>query len=164
MAETTRTVLLAVANDAGEAARALAAGADLLDLSGCAPAVAASIRAAHPGASPADPAGRASTEIGPGAVVDADLLAAACAGAPPAGTAAAGTTAGTAGPHSPEAAGAGTEPTAPIAAVIAVAAVSTWLGASAVRTRHVHEVRRAIDMTSSIAGTRPPALTTRGLA
>lgn len=53
---------------------------------------------------------------------------------------------------------------APIAAVVAVAAISTWLGASGIRTRHATQVRRAIDMTSSIAGTRPPALTTRGLA
>jgi dihydropteroate synthase len=60
--------------------------------------------------------------------------------------------------------GAGTAADTPVAAVIAVAAISTWLGAAAVRTRHVREVRRAIDMTASIAGTRPPALTTRGLA
>jgi hypothetical protein len=53
---------------------------------------------------------------------------------------------------------------APVAAVVAVAAISTWLGAAGVRTRHAPQVRRAIDMTSSIAGTRPPALTTRGLA
>jgi hypothetical protein len=53
---------------------------------------------------------------------------------------------------------------APVAAVVAAAAISTWLGAAGIRTRHVPQVRRAIDMTSSIAGTRPPALTTRGLA
>lgn len=50
------------------------------------------------------------------------------------------------------------------AAVVATAAVLTWLGTPAIRTRHVLPVRRAIDMTCSIAGTRPPALTTRGLA
>jgi hypothetical protein len=49
-------------------------------------------------------------------------------------------------------------------AVIATAAVLAWLGTGAIRTRHVLPVRRAIDMTCSIAGTRPPALTTRGLA
>jgi hypothetical protein len=50
------------------------------------------------------------------------------------------------------------------AAVVAAAAISTWLGAPAIRTRHVVPVRRAIDMTLSIAGDRLPALTTRGLA
>ena len=52
---------------------------------------------------------------------------------------------------------------APVAAVVARAAVLTWLGTRAIRTRHVLPVRRAIDMTSSIAGTRLPSLTTRGL-
>jgi len=50
------------------------------------------------------------------------------------------------------------------AAVVAAAAVLTWAGAPAIRTRHVLPVRRAIDMTCAIAGTRLPALTTRGLA
>ena len=49
------------------------------------------------------------------------------------------------------------------AGVVAAAAIGTWLGAPAIRTRHVAAVRRAIDMTLSIAGDRPPALTTRGL-
>jgi hypothetical protein len=51
----------------------------------------------------------------------------------------------------------------PVAGVVARAAVLTWLGTPAIRTRHVLPVRRAIDMTSSIAGTRLPSLTTRGL-
>jgi hypothetical protein len=51
----------------------------------------------------------------------------------------------------------------PVAAVVARAAVLNWLGTPAIRTRHVVPVRRAIDMTSSIAGTRLPSLTTRGL-
>jgi hypothetical protein len=51
----------------------------------------------------------------------------------------------------------------PVAAVVARAAVLTWLGTPAIRTRHILPVRRAIDMTSSIAGTRLPSLTTRGL-
>jgi hypothetical protein len=50
------------------------------------------------------------------------------------------------------------------AGVAATAAVLAWLGTPAIRTRHVLPVRRAIDMTCSIAGTRLPALTTRGLA
>lgn len=54
-------------------------------------------------------------------------------------------------------------PALPVAAVVARAAVLAWLGTPAIRTRHVVPVRRAIDMTSSIAGTRLPSLTTRGL-
>ena|SRR5690348_12573789 len=50
------------------------------------------------------------------------------------------------------------------AAVVATAAVLAWLGTPAIRTRHVLPVRRAIDMTCSIAGTRLPAITIRGLA
>jgi hypothetical protein len=51
----------------------------------------------------------------------------------------------------------------PVAAVVARAAVLAWLGTPAIRTRHVVPVRRAIDMTSSIAGIRLPSATTRGL-
>lgn len=50
------------------------------------------------------------------------------------------------------------------AAAIATASVLAWLGTPAIRTRHVLQVRRAIDMTCSIAGTRLPVLTIRGLA
>lgn len=53
---------------------------------------------------------------------------------------------------------------ATIATVVAVAAVVTWVGAPAIRTRHVWPVRRAIDMASVIGGTQPPALTLRALA
>jgi dihydropteroate synthase len=48
--------------------------------------------------------------------------------------------------------------------IVAIAALSAWLGARAVRTRYPAPVRRALDMTASIQGTRPPALTVRGLA
>jgi hypothetical protein len=75
----------------------------------------------------------------PGDPVDADRLAARAAAADPAGP-------------------------APPAAVIATAAVCTWLGVPLVRSRHTRAVRRAIDMTASIAGRRPPARTVRGLA
>ena len=51
-----------------------------------------------------------------------------------------------------------------LAEVEAVAAVCAWLGVSVVRTWHVAEVRRALDMTETIRGTRPPAWTVRGLA
>jgi hypothetical protein len=40
-------------------------------------------------------------------------------------------------------------------AAAAVAALSAWLGAAAVRSPYVTAVRRAIDMTASISGTRP---------
>ncbi len=46
----------------------------------------------------------------------------------------------------------------------AVAAVCAWLGASAIRTRHVTAIRRSVEMTESILGRRPPAGTLRGLA
>jgi hypothetical protein len=53
---------------------------------------------------------------------------------------------------------------APPAAVIATIAVCTWLGVPLARSRHTRAARRAIDMTSSIAGRRPPSRTVRGLA
>ena len=46
----------------------------------------------------------------------------------------------------------------------AVAAVCAWLGGSVIRTRHVTEIRRSVEMTESILGRRPPAGTLRGLA
>lgn len=65
-------------------------------------------------------------------------------------------------PRSPEPASPGGG--APLATVAARAAIGTWLGAAAIRTRHARAARRAIDMTASVRGTRPPALTVRGLA
>ena len=46
----------------------------------------------------------------------------------------------------------------------AVAAVCAWAGAKVIRTRHVAEIRRSLDMTESILGLRRPAWTLRGLA
>lgn len=51
-----------------------------------------------------------------------------------------------------------------VSAAVAAAAVCAWLGVAAVRTRHIGEVRRALDMTASIRGLRPPAWAVRGLA
>jgi hypothetical protein len=51
-----------------------------------------------------------------------------------------------------------------VAGVLAVAAVCGWLGARVIWTRHVAGVRRALDMTETIRGTRAPAWTIRGLA
>ena len=45
----------------------------------------------------------------------------------------------------------------------AIAAICAWQGAHMVRTRHITQVRRCIDMTESILGTRPPAWAVRGL-
>lgn len=137
------TALIATAASVAEAARALAEGADLIDVGRCGPDVAAAVRAAYPEATGTTVGAHAVAAAHPeaaGTTVDADAIAAACAG--PAGLR-----------HEP-----------PVAAVIAVAAVSTWLGAPAIRSSQVRAVRRAIDMTASIAGTRPPALTIRGLA
>jgi dihydropteroate synthase len=46
----------------------------------------------------------------------------------------------------------------------AVAAVCAWQGAAIIRTRYVTQVRRCLNMTESILGTRPPAWAVRGLA
>jgi hypothetical protein len=48
-------------------------------------------------------------------------------------------------------------------AIVAIAAVSAWLGAAIVRTAHPQPVRRALDMTASILGARPPARVVRGI-
>jgi len=50
------------------------------------------------------------------------------------------------------------------AAAGARASVCAWLGASVFRTRHVTQIRRCLDMTESISGSRPPAWAVRGLA
>ncbi|WP_157249520.1 hypothetical protein [Nonomuraea typhae] len=49
-------------------------------------------------------------------------------------------------------------------AALAVASVFRWYGAQVFVTAHQDEVRQALDMTDSLAGRRPPALTRRGLA
>ncbi len=46
---------------------------------------------------------------------------------------------------------------------LAATAVSAWLGAQVYRVHEVAETRQVLDMVSTIAGTRPPAMTTRGL-
>jgi hypothetical protein len=51
-----------------------------------------------------------------------------------------------------------------LAGAEAIAAICAWLGATAVRTRHVASIRRSLDMAKSVLGTRPPAWTIRGLA
>jgi hypothetical protein len=131
-----QTLLLGVGADPQQAARARAEGADLIDARGATPGALAAILASLP-------AGVlwAGTRADP---LDADQLAAAGAAGP-------GRARSPAGRVTP-------------AAVIATAAVCTWLGAPVVRSRHIRAVRRAIDMTASIAGRRPPSRTVRGLA
>ena len=45
----------------------------------------------------------------------------------------------------------------------AIAAVCAWQGAYLVRTRHVAEVRRCLDMAECVLGARPPVRAVRGL-
>jgi hypothetical protein len=133
--------LLGVGADPQQAALARAEGADLIDVRGATQAALAAIRASLPaGVLWTDP--RADP-------LDADKLAAAAARQ--SGAVHRGGAAGPAGRATP-------------AAVIATAAVCTWLDAPVVRSQHTRAVRRAIDMTASIAGRRPPAHTVRGLA
>jgi len=73
-----------------------------------------------------------------------------------------GTGAQPGGTFTEEAAVPGDGPPGP--AALAVAALSGWLGAAVVRTRHPQPVRRALDLTDSVRGVRPPARTVRGLA
>ena len=47
---------------------------------------------------------------------------------------------------------------------LATTAVSAWLGARVYRVHEVAETRQVLDMVSSIAGHRPPAVARRGLA
>jgi hypothetical protein len=136
------TLLLGVGADPRQAALARAEGADLIDVRGATPGALAAIRASLPASvlwtdPRADP-------------LDADKLAAAGA-------------ARGAGAARPAAAAGPVDRVTP-AAVIATAAVCAWLGAPVVRSRHTRAVRRAIDMTASIAGRRPPSHAVRGLA
>ncbi|GAA4066570.1 hypothetical protein [Actinomadura miaoliensis] len=54
----------------------------------------------------------------------------------------------------------------PDAGLLAAAAVYAWLGVRTLRVPETQEaaVRQVVDMVASIRGTRPPALTRRGLA
>jgi dihydropteroate synthase len=123
------------------------------------------------------PPGRVLVEVPPGlvaqarragwaALVDADRSAALAAAAPEAaarGRAVGSETSGRPGddadPELSPALHADVDP-----AVLAIAAIASWLGAAAVRTRYPGQVRRALDMTASIRGLRPPARAVRGLA
>jgi hypothetical protein len=143
------TLLVAVVDGPDEVPRALADGADLIDATAWGASVRAEVESRYPG-----------VLWLPGApdVVDVDR-AVDSTGAPQHGTARDGTARGES---------TGTEAARSVAEqvpwAVATAAVSVWEGAAAVRTRHVAPVRRAIDMTATVAGDRPPTLTLRGLA
>jgi dihydropteroate synthase len=47
---------------------------------------------------------------------------------------------------------------------LAATAVSAWLGARVFRAHDVAATRQVLDMVASLAGTRPPAVSRRGLA
>jgi dihydropteroate synthase len=51
-----------------------------------------------------------------------------------------------------------------VVGTLATTAVSAWLGAQVYRVHEVAETRQVLDMVSSIAGHRPPAVARRGLA
>ncbi|WP_329428445.1 hypothetical protein OG339_03490 [Streptosporangium sp. NBC_01495] len=50
------------------------------------------------------------------------------------------------------------------AAELTAASICAWAGARVFRTDRIEQVRLAVEMTDSLAGRRPPALTRRGLA
>lgn len=51
-----------------------------------------------------------------------------------------------------------------LAETLALVSVYAWAGARLFATSHPHAARQALDMVSSIRGTRPPAVARRGLA
>lgn len=203
---------MAVAATAAAAGSAVDAGADLVDLTGAAPAEIAAFQHTHPGVpvcaddGDADltrdpsvaaasgarlicasqdeaarsglPPGRLLVETSPDGLMTAlaagypvlvDLPDGPAAhsqpGVTPPGTSPARTPQPATAPpqaNSPGAAVPEEEP--PGAGALAVAALSGWLGAAVVRTRYPQPVRRALDLTDSVRGARPPARTVRGLA
>ena len=210
-----RTALMVVADTAAAASSAVDEGADLIDLTGAAPAEVAAFRQAHPGVpvcADADTAADAYVDTGgnrdgsqadltrdpavaaaggarlicarqddaarsglpPGRLLietsPAGLMAALAGGYPvlvnlPGTGARPGATPPDSGTSPDEAAIPGDGPPGPPGpAALAVAALSGWLGAAVVRTRHPQPVRRALDLTDSVRGVRPPARTVRGLA
>jgi dihydropteroate synthase len=183
-----RTALIAAADTIDEASAALRAGADLVDLTAARAAITV-FRSRHPGAAvcvASPPAGSmaelAAALAAHATLICADARSAAASGLPadrvlidvPPCRVAAAVAAGCAAlvdadlaaALAADGAHAGVEPAGPAdpAGVIAIAAVASWLGAAAVRTRHVAAVRRALDMAASIRGIRPPSRAIRGLA
>jgi hypothetical protein len=183
---------MVVADTAAAASNAVDAGADLIDLTGAAPAEVAAFRQARPGVPVcADGYGSQADLTRDPAVAGATGAQLICArrdeaarsGLPPERllieTSPAGLMAALTGgyPVLVDLPGTGARPGLtspdgvaipgdgpPGAAALAIAALSGWLGAAVVRTRHPQPVRRALDLTHSVRGVRPPARTVRGLA
>jgi dihydropteroate synthase len=191
------TALMAVADTAAAASRAVEEGADLIDLTGAPPAEVAAFRRSHPGVPVCADDGAAGLTRDRAAAADdgaADLTrdpaAAARNGArlicasqqqatqsglpperllletPPAGLMTALATGYPVLVDLPDSPSGVQVPgdAAPGGGALAAAALSGWLGAAVVRTRHPRPVRRALDLTDSVRGVRPPARTVRGLA
>lgn len=163
--------LVAVAATLDAASGAVSAGADIIDLGAAGPSGIAAFQAMHPGVAFCAADARAVltrqhslARVGEALLICPDLTAARSCGlpadrlaveVPPAGIAAA--------------IRAGYAPLVDadqesVPASVAVAALSGWLGAALIRTRYPVQVRRALDMTATIQGLRPPARTVRGLA
>jgi hypothetical protein len=177
------TALLAVAGNLDEAAVAIAAGADLVDLGSASLDVIAEFRRRHPGSGlccdsgPGDLVRDLSSAPASALLLCADAAAARASGRPAGrlvvevtpGAAAAAAAEGWAALVDADLAAADVRAAdlgaaGVTAAVTAMAALSCWLGAAFARTRHVRSVRRALHMAASIRGDQPPARTVRGLA
>ncbi len=178
------TILVAVAVDASSASGAVQAGADVIEFRPSTPSVISEFRASHPAVPvylaadgapgqirvhpPGDasglPAGSPRRDPPPPVLTEvmlSDLAGARAAGLATlvdADAAAAAALAAAQGRTGPDLAG------PDLAGLLAIIAVAAWLGADAVRTRHLAPARRALDMTASIRGLRPPAMAVRGLA
>jgi hypothetical protein len=190
-AATDGPALLAVVSDTAGAAAAVDAGADLLDLPEAGPDLIGAVQARFPGvlvcgaAPPADVVRDEATARATGARLICAGLDAARASALPAGrllvsvppqlmqqAAQAGRAALVDVDRAAAQAGVGYAPDPTgrhgvdqdPAGIVALAALGSWLGAAVIRTRHPVPVRRALDLTASIRGLRPPARTVRGLA
>jgi hypothetical protein len=190
-AATAGPALLAVVSDTAGAAAAVDAGADLLDLPEAGPDLIGAVQARFPGvlvcgaAPPADVVRDEATARATGARLICAGLDAARASALPAGrllvsvppqlmqqAAQAGRAALVDVDRAAAQAGVGYAPDPTgrhgvdqdPAGIVALAALGSWLGAAVIRTRHPVPVRRALDLTASIRGLRPPARTVRGLA
>jgi NAD(P)H-hydrate repair Nnr-like enzyme with NAD(P)H-hydrate dehydratase domain len=174
------TALLAVAASMSEAAAAVRAGADLVDLGGTERPAIGEFRARHPGIlvcaldEAADLVRHPAVAMATGALlICADPVAARASALPPArlivevmpdGIATAAEADWAALVDVDRAAAQARVEQPDLAGIVALAALSSWLGAAVVRTRHPLQVRRALDMAAAIKGTRLPARTVLGLA
>ena len=171
---------MAVAGTAAAASIAVDAGADLVDLTGAAPAEVAAFRRAHPGVPVCADDGDADLTRDPSVaaargarLICASREEAARSGLPPERllieTSPDGLMTALAAGYPvlvdlPGGPAAQPEEEPPGAGALAVAALSGWLGAAVVRTRYPQPARRVRDLTDSVRGVRPPARTVRGLA